>query len=153
MKRHPHTLPTKTVQPRDSGEPCLRWGDVSYWPHAVQHASHVRNRCYNDRTENTPYFMLTGRKPNLSKMWVFGSDCYAYKHDHKKLDPRGERGIFVGHSKSSPAYLIYNPHTEKVSKHRLVKFIKRNSIKHRLNTIQKSRVTKPKTPVLRIILI
>ena len=65
------------------------------WPYAVQHASHVRNRCYNDRTENTPYFMLTGRKPNLSKMWVFGSDCYAYKHDHKKLDPRGERGILL----------------------------------------------------------
>ena len=83
-------------------------------------------------------------------MWVFGSNGYAYKHDHKKLDPRGERGIFVGHSKNSPAYLIYNPHTEKVSKHRLVKFIKRNSIKHRLNTIQKSRVTKP---VLIIILI
>ena len=61
-------------------------------------------------------------------MWVFGSDCYTYKHDHKKLDPRGERGIFVGHSKNSPAYLIYNPHTEKVSKHRLVKFIKRNCI-------------------------
>ena len=123
------------------------------WPYAVQHASHVRNRCYNDRTENTPYFKLTGRKPNLSKMWVFGSDCYAYKHDHKKLNPRGERGIFVGHSKNSPAYQIYNPHTEKVSKHRLVK-LKETVLnnKHRLNTIQKSRVTKPKTPVLRIIL-
>ena len=104
------------------------------WPYAVQHASNVRNRCYNDRTENTPYFMLTGRKPNLSKMWVFGSDCYTYKHDHKKLDPRGERGIFVGQSKNSPAYLIYNPDTEKVSKHRLVKFVKRNSTEQQTQT-------------------
>ena len=71
--------------------------------------------------------MLTGRKPNLSKMWVFGSECYTYNMlplfeidvtmtklkntpCFQKLDPRGERGIFVGHSKNSPAYLIYNPH-------------------------------------------
>lgn len=61
-------------------------------------------------------------------MWVFGSECYSYKHDHKKLDLRGEKGIFVGHGKISRAYLIYNPHTQKVSKHRLVKFTKRNSV-------------------------
>jgi len=97
------------------------------WPYAVQTAAYIRNRCYNDRIENTPYFMLTGKRPDLSKMWVFGSDCYVYKHDQKKLDPRSEKGIFVGYSKNSPAYLVYSPHTGKVSKHRLVKFNKKNS--------------------------
>lgn len=72
--------------------------------------------------------MLTGKSPDLSKLWIFGSECYAYIHDHKKLDPRCERAIFVGYSKSSPAYLVYNPHTEKVSKHRLVKFIKKSPV-------------------------
>ena len=104
------------------------------WPYAVQTAAHIRNRCYNDRIKNTPYFMLTGRKPNLANMWVFGSECYAYKHDHKKLDPRCEKGIFVGYSKNSPAYLVYNPHTEKVTKHRLVKFIKKNSVEQQTQT-------------------
>ena len=104
------------------------------WPYAVQSAAHIRNRCYNDRVKNTPYFMLTGRKPNLANMWVFGSECYAYKHDHKKLDSRCEKGIFVGYSKNSPAYLIYNPHTAKVSKHRLVKFIKKNSVEQQTQT-------------------
>ena len=104
------------------------------WPYAVQSAAHIRNRCYNDRTKNTPYFMLTGGKPNLSRMWVFGSDCYAYKHDQKKLDPRCEKGIFVGYSKNSPAYLVYNPHTRKVSKHRLVKFIKTNGVDQQTQT-------------------
>ncbi len=47
--------------------------------------------------KNMPYFILTGRKPNLSKMWVFGSDCYAYRHDdHKKLDPRCEKKYLWG---------------------------------------------------------
>lgn len=104
------------------------------WPYAVQTAAHIRNRCYNDRHKNTPYFMLTGRKPNLSKMWIFGTECYAYKHDTKKLDPRCERGIFVGYSKKSPSYLVYNPLTEKVSKQRLVKLIKKGRIEQQTQT-------------------
>lgn len=104
------------------------------WPYAVQTATHIRNRCYNDRIKSTPYFMLTGRKPDLSKMWVFGSECYAYKHNHKKLDPRCEKGIFVGYSKNSPAYLVYDPLTEKVSKHRLVKFIRKSSAEQQTQT-------------------
>lgn len=74
------------------------------WPYAIQSAAHIRNRCYNERTKNTPYFMLTGRKPNLSKMWIFGSECYAYSHNQKKLDPKCKKGIFVGYSKNSPAW-------------------------------------------------
>lgn len=96
------------------------------WPYAIQSAAHIRNRCYSERTKNTPYFMLTGRKPNLSKMWIFGSECYAYSHNQKKLDPKCKKGIFEGYSKNSPAYLVYNLQTREVSKHRLVKFIKMN---------------------------
>ncbi|KAL6466287.1 hypothetical protein MHYP_G00264200 [Metynnis hypsauchen] len=40
------------------------------WPYAVQTAAHIRNRCFSDRTQNSPYFMLTGKKPDLSKMWT-----------------------------------------------------------------------------------
>ena len=98
------------------------------WPYAVQTAAHIRNRCYNNRTKSTPYFSMTGRKPDLSKMWVFGSECYIYNYDHKKLDPRCEKGIFVGYDKNSPAYLVYHPDCGKIMKHRLIKFIKNTSI-------------------------
>lgn len=104
------------------------------WPYAVQTAAHIRNRCFNDRTQNTPYFLLTGKKPDLSKMWVFGSDCYAYRHDHSKLDSRSDKGIFVGYSRNSPAYLVYHPQTRKVSKHRLVKFITKSSVEQETQT-------------------
>ena len=40
----------------------------------------------------------------------------------------------VLNNKHRLAYLIYNPHTEKVSKHRLVKFIQRNSIEQQIQT-------------------
>jgi len=93
------------------------------WPYAVMAAAYIRNRCYSKRLKQTPYFTLTGRKPNVSNMRVFGSECYAYKQDKKKLDPRCTKGIFVGYDKGSPAYLVYFPETDKVLKYRVVKFM------------------------------
>ena len=94
----------------------------SMWLYAVMQTAYIRNRCYNNRLKQTPYFALTGRKPNLSKMRVFGTECYAYEHDKQKLDPRCTKGIFVGFDRSSPAYLIYFLETGKVLKYRVVKF-------------------------------
>ena len=55
-------------------------------------------------------------------MRVFGSECYAYKQDKQKLDPRCTKGIFLGYDKGSPAYLLYIPETGKVMKYRVWKF-------------------------------
>ncbi len=35
----------------------------------------IRNRYYNRCVGQTPYCMLTGKKPDLSKMKIFGSVC------------------------------------------------------------------------------
>ncbi len=40
----------------------------------------------------------------------------------KKLDERGERGIFGGYDKCSPTYLVYFPEKEIVRTVRTVKF-------------------------------
>ena len=74
------------------------------WSYAVKVASYIRNRCYNPRTGKTPYESLTGLKPNLSNMHIFGCTCFAYVQDKKKLDPRSKEGIFVGCDSESPAY-------------------------------------------------
>ena len=92
------------------------------WPYAVMAAAYIRNRCYNNRVQQTPYFILTGRQPNLSNMRVFGSECYAYKQNKRKLDTRCTKGIFVGYDRGSPAYLVYFPETGKVMRIRIVKF-------------------------------
>ena len=31
----------------------------SMWPYALMNAAHIRNRCFQKRTKQTPYFMLT----------------------------------------------------------------------------------------------
>lgn len=62
------------------------------WHDAIQTAAMVRNRCYNRRTGQTPYQLLTGKKANLSKMQKFRSTCYVYKHDKGKLDSKCDQG-------------------------------------------------------------
>ena len=104
------------------------------WPYAVQTAAITRNRCFNNRTKQTPVQMLTGRRPNLSRMQKFGSECFAYKQDKRKLDPRCEKGVFIGYDKSSPAYIIYFPESRKVQKHRLVKFVSKICVEQQTQT-------------------
>lgn len=49
--------------------------------------------------------------------------CSAYKQNRGKLDPRCDKGIFVGYDKNSPSYLAYYPDTGRVCNNRLVKFL------------------------------
>ena len=93
-----------------------------FWSYAVMASVHIRNRCYNPRTGKTPYEAVTGQKPNLSTMHIFGTVCYAYVQDKKKLDPRSEKGIFLGYDKGSPAYLVYVAEKNVVRRVRCVKF-------------------------------
>ena len=106
------------------------------WSYAVQTAAIVRNRCFNRRTGQTPYLMLTDKKPNLSTMQKFGSVCYTYKQDKGKLDSRCDQGRFVGYDKNSPAYLVYHPDTDKVQKHRLVKFVSKVTVEKQTQTLE-----------------
>ena len=68
---------------------------------------YIWNRYYNKNTRKNPYESFTGAKQNLNKMHMFGSTCFCYLQNKTKLDPRCERGIFVGNGKQSPAYLIF----------------------------------------------
>lgn len=62
--------------------------------------------------------------PDVAKMQIFGSTCYPTVQNPKKLEARSKKGIFVGYDRDSPSYLVYDPDTRAVSKHRLVKFTK-----------------------------
>ena len=62
----------------------------------------IRSRYFNDRLKESPYYLIKGRKPHLSKMNIFDS-FYAYKNLKKKLDPKCENGIFVGYDRNGVA--------------------------------------------------
>ena len=97
-----------------------------FWNYAVRAASYVRNRIYNRRLKITPFEAFTLKKPDVSNMYIFGSQCFAYTEEKKKLDCRCTEGIFLGHDPQSPAYLVYSPEKEKVIKVRLIKCSNKN---------------------------
>ena len=93
------------------------------WTYALRTASYTRNRCFSSRAKSTPYQLFTGKKPNLKGMHTFGTSCYAYKQEKKKLDSRAELGSFVGYDHCSPAYLVYFSSNHCVRKVRCVEFM------------------------------
>ncbi|GJU00998.1 retrovirus-related pol polyprotein from transposon TNT 1-94 [Tanacetum coccineum] len=63
-------------------------------------------------------------KPNVEYFHVFGSLCYPTndQDDLGKMKPKAGIGIFIGYSKTSRGFQIYNRHTKKIMETMHVKF-------------------------------
>ena len=55
-------------------------------------------------------------------MNIFGTVCYAYVQEKKKLDPRSVTSFFLGYDKYNPAYFVYFPETHNIKKVRRIVF-------------------------------
>jgi len=81
------------------------------WDEAVKTAAHLRNMtCTSKNSSQTPYEMWFNKRPDLSKLEIFGSDCYENvpKIKRRKWDKRAEKRIFVGYQGNNN-FRIYDP--------------------------------------------
>ena len=119
------------------------------WTYAVMAASHIRNRMYCQRIQDTPYHLLTGKQPSIKLLHLFGSVSYMNVPIKKKLDARCKKGLFVGYDKYSPAYLIYFPETDSIAKSATVEFTEmfESDIHHPITSIQGDEKTVPEPPI------
>ncbi|MCO5607757.1 hypothetical protein L7F22_061958 [Adiantum nelumboides] len=64
----------------------------------------------------TPEEKLTGKKPNVSHLEVFGCIAYVHVPDElrTKLDPKAEKCVFIGYSIEQNGYQCYNHVTRQV---------------------------------------
>nr|GFD28092.1 retrovirus-related Pol polyprotein from transposon TNT 1-94 [Tanacetum cinerariifolium] len=64
----------------------------------------------------TPYELINKRKPNIKFFRVFGCRCYLLNDydDVGELKAKGDTGVFVGYSKESATFRIYNKRTRKI---------------------------------------
>lgn len=80
---------------QSAGMPMMFWGE------AVLHAAYLTNVTGGKANDGrTPYEMVHGEKPDVTKLRIFG--CAAYVHEpkerrHWKLEQRGMAGILLGH--------------------------------------------------------
>nr|GFB73200.1 retrovirus-related Pol polyprotein from transposon TNT 1-94 [Tanacetum cinerariifolium] len=95
------------------------------WVEAIVTACFTQNRSIiHKRFDKTPYELINKRKPNIKFFRVFGCRCYLL-NDYKdvgKLKANGDIGVFVGYSKESDAFRIYNKQTRKIPESMNVNF-------------------------------
>nr|GEY94791.1 hypothetical protein [Tanacetum cinerariifolium] len=84
---------------------------------AIATACFTQNRfIIDERFDKTSYELMNKRKPNIKFFRVFGCRCYLLNdyEDVGKLKSKGDIGVFVGYSKESAAFRIYNKQTRKI---------------------------------------
>nr|GFA61280.1 retrovirus-related Pol polyprotein from transposon TNT 1-94 [Tanacetum cinerariifolium] len=87
------------------------------WAEAIATACFTQNRSIIHKCfDKTPYELINKRKPNIKFFHVFGCRCYLLNdfENIRKLKPKGDIGVFVGYSKESVAFRIYNKQTCKI---------------------------------------
>ena len=89
----------------------------NYWAEAVATAAYLRSRTPTTafKEKATPYKQWYRRKPKVSHLRVFGCMAYAHIPDVKrqKLHKKAEKLRFVGYSKKSKGYRLFNEDTRK----------------------------------------
>nr|GEV10348.1 hypothetical protein [Tanacetum cinerariifolium] len=89
------------------------------WAKAIATACFTQNRLIiHKRFDKTPYEIMHKRKPYIKFFHVFGCRCYLLNdyEDVGKLNTKGDIGVFVGYSKESATFRIYNKQTRKIHK-------------------------------------
>nr|GEX28784.1 hypothetical protein [Tanacetum cinerariifolium] len=85
------------------------------WAESIATACFTQNRSIiHKRFDKTPYELMNKRKPNINFFYVFGCRCYLLNDydDVGKLKAKEDIRVFVGYSKESVAYKIYNKRTQ-----------------------------------------
>nr|GFC30404.1 retrovirus-related Pol polyprotein from transposon TNT 1-94 [Tanacetum cinerariifolium] len=87
------------------------------WAKAIATAWFTQNcLIIHKRFNKTPYELINKRKPNIKFFRVFGCRCYLLNdyEDVGKLQTKGDIRVFVGYSKESTTFRIYNKGTRKI---------------------------------------
>nr|GFB01205.1 hypothetical protein [Tanacetum cinerariifolium] len=87
------------------------------WAEAIAIACFTQNcLIIHKRFNKTPYELINKRKPNIKFFRVFGCRCYLLNdyEDVGKLKAKKDIGVFVGYSKETAAFRIYNKRTRKI---------------------------------------
>ena len=69
---------------------------ICFWPFAVSHVAYVRNRVKHTTVGDCPYTVVTGNRPNMKNVRVFGCRAFVLvQPTPSKLEPRAEAGVLL----------------------------------------------------------
>nr|GEZ99585.1 hypothetical protein [Tanacetum cinerariifolium] len=90
----------------------------SLWAEAIATTCFIQNcLIIHKHFDKTPYELMNKRKPNIKFFRVFGCRCYLLNDYEDVGNPKakGDIGVFVGYSKESAVFRIYNKRSRKSS--------------------------------------
>ncbi|KAJ0522562.1 putative RNA-directed DNA polymerase [Helianthus annuus] len=85
----------------------------SFWSYALETATRLVNIAPTKKVEKTPYEMWHGKPPKVSYLRIWGCNAYVTSESSDKLDPRGEKVVFIGYA-YPVGYYFYNPAENRV---------------------------------------
>jgi len=88
-----------------------------FWAEVVQCPIYVQNHCPHVKLDDqTPQEALSGQKPTVSHLKVFGSVAYAHVPDQQrmKLEDKSKKYIFIGYDEKTKGYMLLDPISKKV---------------------------------------
>ena len=88
-----------------------------FWAEAVSTTCYVMNKVLiRPILKKFPYEIYKGRKPNISRLHIFGCKCFVLNNGNNlgKFDAKFDEGIFLGYSLHSKAYKVCNKRTMNV---------------------------------------
>jgi hypothetical protein len=103
---------------------------MSFWAYACRYSVFTRNRVPRLKSRDGPYSItpiewLTGKKPSVARMKIFGSHCtYFHDQNEHKLAPRGRPARFIGISEGR-YYTLWDPANQRIVTRTHVQFRER----------------------------
>ena len=88
---------------------------IRFWADAINTACHVINRVYLHKfLKKTSYELITGKRPNVSYLRVFGAPYYILDMNHSsKFAPKAHEGFLIGYGSNSHT-CVYKSHHRNV---------------------------------------
>jgi hypothetical protein len=111
-ERKNHTLIKMTRTMLDKYKTSVR-----FWAEVINTMCHATNRLYLYKLlKKTSYELLTGNKPNISYLRVFGRKCYILQKRSKfsKFAPKSCEGVLLGYDSNTHTYRVFNVTTSYV---------------------------------------
>ena len=101
---------------------------IRFWAEAINTACHIINKVYLHKfLKKTSHELITGNKPNVSYLRVFGAPCFIRDMNHSsKFAPKAHEGFLLGYGSNSHTYRVYNSHFGKVMETVNVRFDETN---------------------------
>jgi hypothetical protein len=91
---------------------------ATFWSFAIVHAVYLTNRLVHSRTKRTPYEALTGTKPDMRHLRVFGSRVSVRRTGERraKLDRHDFQGIFLGFTATDQNVIYFDLESARVKR-------------------------------------